>query len=166
MSLINYFQKQLEKESITTRKMLEKVPSDKFNWQPHSKSMKLGALAIHIAELPTWIGTILNTTELDFSSNSWQPAPIQNTRELLEFFEKNLEEGKQQLAAATENQLPESWTMRNGKEIYTVDSKEDVIRQTMSQVIHHRAQLGVYLRLLDIPIPGSYGPSADDPSFS
>ncbi|MFM9909697.1 MAG: DinB family protein [Chitinophagaceae bacterium] len=166
MSLILFFKNQLQKESLATKKMLERIPGDKFEWQPHAKSMKLGILAIHVAELPTWIGMVLNTSELDFAANSWQPAPIITTEDLLKFFEKNLEEGLSQLSNAKEKQLHELWTMRNGDEIYLTETKEDFLRTTLSQIIHHRAQLGVYLRLLDIPIPASYGPSADEPSFS
>ncbi len=166
MSLLLFFKNQLQKESPATKKMLERIPDDKFEWQPHAKSMKLGVLAIHVAELPTWIGMVLNTSELDFAANSWQPAPITATEDLLKFFEKNLEEGLSQLSIGQESELKKLWTMRNGNEIYLEESKEDVLRITLSQLIHHRAQLGVYLRLLDIPIPGSYGPSADDPSFS
>ncbi len=166
MSLLLFFKSQLQKESLTTKKMLERIPDDKYEWQPHSKSMKLGALALHVAELPTWIGMVLNTSELDFAANTWQQTPITTSKELVKFFEKNLGEGLSQLSNGKESELQELWTMRNGEEIYLKEKKEDILRITLSQLIHHRAQLGVYLRLLDIPIPGSYGPSADDPSFS
>ena len=165
MSLIKFFLKQLDDEAKTTRKMLSIVPDDKYDWQPHPKSMTLRSLATHIAELPSWITMILKTSELDFASSPYTPHIINNTRELMEYFEEKLADGRTHLEAAKEEQLDESWTLRNGKDIYDTSPKSEVVRMTMSQIIHHRAQLGVYLRLLDVPIPGSYGPSADDASF-
>lgn len=155
----------MEQEAQTTRKMLQRVPTDKFQWRPHPKSMTMQQLATHIAELPTWVTMVLNTSELDFAKNEYKPAVINNTEELLEYFEKNLKEGKQSLEKATEEALLPDWTLRNGDQIYSVDKKYEVIRMAYCQIVHHRAQLGVFLRLLDIPIPGSYGPSADEMNF-
>lgn len=155
----------MEQEAQTTRKMLQRVPTDKFQWRPHPKSMTMQQLATHIAELPTWVTMVLNTSELDFAKNEYKPAVINNTEELLEYFEKNLKEGKQSLEKATKEDLLPDWTLRNGDQIYSVDKKYEVIRMAYCQIVHHRAQLGVFLRLLDIPIPGSYGPSADEMNF-
>lgn len=165
MNLIPIFLKEMEQEAQTTRKMLQRVPTDKFQWRPHPKSMMMQQLATHIAELPTWVTMVLNTSELDFAKNEYKPAVINNTEELLEYFEKNLKEGKQSLEKATEEALLPDWTLRNGDQIYSVDKKYEVIRMAYCQIVHHRAQLGVFLRLLDIPIPGSYGPSADEMNF-
>jgi uncharacterized damage-inducible protein DinB len=165
MTLIKFFLKQLDDESKTTRKILSIIPDDKYDWQPHPKSMTIRRLATHIAELPSWITMTLNTSELDFATSPYTPEVINNTAELLKYFEKNLADGKAHLETATEEQLNESWTLRNGKDIYSTSLKSEVLRMTFSQIIHHRAQLGVYLRLLNVPIPGSYGPSADDMSF-
>jgi len=165
MNLIPIFLKEMEQEAQTTRKMLQRVPTDKFQWRPHPKSMTMQQLATHIAELPTWVTMVLNTSELDFAKNEYKPAVINNTEELLEYFEKNLKEGKQSLEKATEEDLLPDWTLRNGEQIYSVDKKYEVIRMAYCQIVHHRAQLGVFLRLLDIPIPGSYGPSADEMNF-
>lgn len=165
MTQLEAFQKELETEAVTTRKMLAIVPIEKSDWAPHEKSMVLKKLAVHVAELPGWIQMVLNTSELDFSKNPYQPVEYKTTTELVNYFEKCLEEGKSALLKATESQLEESWTLRDGATVYSTDSKRDVIRMSLSQIIHHRAQLGVYLRLLNIPIPGSYGPSADDMSF-
>jgi uncharacterized damage-inducible protein DinB len=153
---------ELEAESITTRKMLQQVPTDKFDWQPHQKSMTVKRLATHIAELPTWIGMTIETDELDFENNPYNPADITSTSQLLEYFEKCLEDSRNQIKAGREDQMEKPWTLRSGKTIYSVSPKRDVLRMACSQIIHHRAQLGVYLRLLNIPIPGSYGPSADE----
>jgi uncharacterized damage-inducible protein DinB len=157
--------KELEQESQITRKMLARVPADKFNWQPHKKSMTMKQLASHIAELPSWISLTLQTTELDFAKNPYQPVDVNSTEELVAFYERTLEEGRSHLANATEDALEPTWTLRNGEQVYSVNTKREVIRMTYCQNVHHRAQLGVYLRLLDIPIPGSYGPSADEMSF-
>ena len=162
MTIIKSLSKELETEAATTRKMLERVPNDKYDWKPHEKSMTIKRLATHIAELPSWIGITLNTDELDFAKNPYTLPDISNTAQLLNYFEKNLTEGKAELAKAREEQLSQPWTLRNGEKIYNTSPKSDVIRMTYCQVVHHRAQLGVYLRLLNIPIPGSYGPSADE----
>lgn len=173
MTQISLFQKELEKEAVTTRKMLAVVPNDKYDWKPHPKSMSIRQLATHIAELPSWIGMILNSDELDFAAMDYKPTVVDDTASLMEVFEKNLEDGRTQLAAALkkgvgaegDDTLDKIWTLRSAEKIHSADSKADVIRMSLSQIIHHRAQLGVFLRLLDVPIPGSYGPSADDNNF-
>ena len=166
MTIIEMLLKELNQEAVTTRKMLGRVPDDKYDWQPHPKSMKIRNLATHIAELPTWVPMTLNTSELDFAASPYNPVIINDTPALLQLFEKSLTEGRAALEKATEADLEPEWTLRNGDQILSVSSKLDVIRMAFSQIIHHRAQLGVSLRLLDVPIPGSYGPSADDHNFS
>lgn len=165
MSRIKTFLKELNEQALVTRKMLERVPADKFDWQPHPKSMTVKRLAAHIAELPSWITMALTTDELDFENNPYQPADINTTEELLAFFEKSLEDGRSHLTDEYEAVLDKDWTLRSGKQVFSTEPKADVIRMSINQVIHHRAQLGVFLRLLDIPIPGSFGPSADEMSF-
>ena len=165
MSQMQQFQKEFEEELVTTRKMLSIVPNDRYDWKPHPKSMSIRQLATHIAELPSWIGLTFNTNELDFAVSEYKPKEINDTKSLVEYFEENAKDGRAQLAIGKEETLGEPWTMRNGEEIFFTKPKADVIRITFSQIIHHRAQLGVFLRLLDVPIPGSYGPSADDMSF-
>ncbi|GAB3817945.1 DinB family protein [Pontibacter rugosus] len=160
--IIQLLQQELEQEAATTRKMLERVPDDKYSWQPHEKSMTIKQLATHVAELPSWISLGLTTDELNFATVPYQPADINNTRDLLTYFEKSLEEGQEGLKNATEEQLTQPWVLRDGDQVFTSTTKYGIIRISMSQIIHHRAQLGVYLRLLNIPIPGSYGPSADE----
>lgn len=164
-TLIDIFAKELEQEAVTTRKMLERIPDDKLNWQPHPKSMTIKRLATHIAELPTWIGMTLETDELDFSNNPYTPADVNTTAELLAYFDKSLEDGRKHIAMGRDEQLSEPWTLRDGDTIYDTSPKLSVLRMSFNQIVHHRAQLGVYLRLLNIPIPGSYGPSADEMNF-
>lgn len=162
MSLIKMFLNELEQEAVTTRKMLQIVPNDKYYWRPHPKSMTIQALVTHIADIPGWISYSITTDELDFSKGDFNPAVINNNEELLAALEKSISSAKEQLIEENESKLNDRWIMRNGEEIWMDLSKAEVIRHSFSQLIHHRAQLGVFLRLLDIPIPGSYGPSADE----
>ena len=166
MQMIPMLLKEMDQEAVTTRKMLSRVPDDKYDWKPHPKSMSVRQLATHIAELPTWVSMTLDTEELDFATSPYQPVQIDSAEQLMEHFEQSLEKGRTRLAAAKEEDLLPMWTLRNGDEIYSTTSKAEVIRMAYCQIVHHRAQLGVFLRLLDIPIPGSYGPSADEMSFS
>ncbi len=161
-TLINYFKNQLQEETATTRKMLERVPADKLDWQPHPKSMSLVRLATHVAEIPNWIPMVTDMDELDFSKGNYTAPTINSSKDLVDYFDQNVKDGKAALDKVSDDILNKPWSMRNGEEIYMTSPKGDVLRMTLSQLIHHRAQLGVYLRLLDIPIPGSYGPSADE----
>jgi len=156
---------ELEAEIVTTRKMLALVPEDKVDWQPHPKSMKMGSLAVHIAELPSWIEMALNTDGLDFATMDYTPTVFSNNAELLGILEKSYQAGHAALEKANESDLNGPWIMRSGDKIHAEMTKYQTIRHSFSQTSHHRAQLGVYLRLLDIPIPGSYGPSADENNF-
>ncbi|KAA5534934.1 DinB family protein [Taibaiella lutea] len=165
MSMIEMFRKELQQESAITRKMLERIPDDKYDWKPHEKSMSIRQLSTHIAELPTWMPMVLNTEELDFATAPYEPKQIDNTADLMKYFEQSLQEGLAGLVPENEEKVNEMWVLRNGNDIYSKTTKAEFLRITMNQITHHRAQMGVFLRLLDIPIPGSYGPSADDVSF-
>lgn len=165
MTFIEFFKQQLEEEAVTTRKMLSVIPDDKYNWKPHEKSMDIRSLATHIADLPTWITMALTSDELDFATFAYNPPAINTTKQLMDYFETCLQNGRTHLVAENENILDQPWTLRNGTTVYSTTSKREVIRMALSQIIHHRAQMGVFLRLLDVPIPGSYGPSADEPTF-
>jgi uncharacterized damage-inducible protein DinB len=162
MTILKTFLRELELEAITTRKMLSCVPNDRYDWKPHPKSMSIRQLSTHIAELPAWIGMALTTDELDFAANPYIAEKVDSTEELLNYFERMLEDGRKHLKEGDENTLEKMWTLRNGDTIYSTETKHEVLRMSFSQIIHHRAQLGVYLRLLNVRIPGSYGPSADE----
>jgi uncharacterized damage-inducible protein DinB len=164
MDLIPIFSKELEQEAQTTRKFLKLIPADKFNWKPHKKSMSLKQLSVHIAEIPAWIENALNTSGMDFA-DGYEPTPISDTDALQSLLEESVQKSKAALDEADEEDLLPDWTMRNGDQVLMVMPKHTVIRHSLNQLTHHRAQLGVYLRLLDIPVPGSYGPSADEQSF-
>ncbi|WP_291914804.1 DinB family protein [Chitinophaga sp. CB10] len=162
MNIIELLLQELKNESSTTRKMLQRVPDGKFDWKPHEKSMTMGRLATHLAEVSGWIPMVLDTDEINFSENDFKPKVVGSNAELLEFFEEELQKGEAALSKATEADLQRNWTMRSGDEISSSSSKYEVMRMIFGQMIHHRAQLGYDLRLLDVPIPGSYGPSADE----
>jgi len=164
MTFIEFFKQQFIEEANTTRKMLARVPDNQYNYKPHERSMVMKSLVTHLADLPGWVHFTLTTDELDFQKGYEQP-DIANNKELLAYFEKRYNDGLSALVAENEKVLNDPWTMRNGETIYATNPKIDILRMSMSQQIHHRAQLGVYLRLLNIPIPGSYGPSADETHF-
>lgn len=163
ISFIESFVKELEQESAGTKKMLALVPADKSEYKPHEKSMALGVLATHVAEIPGWISSVLASDELDFSKTPYTPKVCNGGPELVAMYEQNAAEARANLEKHDDSVLEKTWTMRNGEQVFMQMSKLDTIRHCLCQVVHHRAQLGVYLRLLNIPIPGVYGPSADEP---
>ncbi|RYF87000.1 MAG: DinB family protein [Chitinophagaceae bacterium] len=165
MDIIQALAKEMEAEAVTTRKMLRLVPVEKLDWKPHEKSMNMQNLSVHIAELPSWVSMALTTSELDFGAMDYTPTTVSSNEDLLALFEKSFGEGIAALRKAKEEDISPSWTLRTGDKVHMVMNKYEVIRHAFSQITHHRAQLGVYLRLLNIPIPGSYGPSADDTDF-
>jgi uncharacterized damage-inducible protein DinB len=158
--------KEMEREAKTTRKFFERIPEEKYDWRPHPKSMTMRRLATHIAELPSWITMMINTKELDFEGSKYVPRLAKNNKELLEILEKSLATARESLNNSSDDILTDVWVMRSGDKIFSSNTKDEVLRSALSQTIHHRAQLGVFLRLLDIPIPGSYGPSADESNFN
>lgn len=157
--------KEFDEENAITRQFLALVPDDRHDWAPHQKSMKLGALAAHIAELPSWIALGVHTDELDFAKMSWEPTELENNAALLALFDKSVASGEAALNAADEDRFNEEWLLRTGDKIHARMTRYEMMRHAYQQTAHHRAQLGVYLRLLDIPIPGTYGPSADATDF-
>lgn len=165
MDIISLLLKELAAEFNTTKKFLAIVPADKFDWAPHEKSMKMKSLAVHIADLPSWVSLALTTDGLDFETAPYVEQPVENAGDLVNLLEENYEKGKAELEKANEENLNGRWVLSMGKQVLADYSKYETIRHSLSQTTHHRAQLGVYLRLLDIPIPGSYGPSADDQNF-
>ena len=165
MDIIPLLLKELDQEAATTRKFLKLVPFDKLSWQPHPKSMTMQRLAVHIAELPSWIDLAISTDGINFAGAPYKPTIVTNYADLSDLFEKSLAKGKTALANTEEDELLKNWTLSNGDKILNVMTKYEAVRHSYSQTIHHRAQLGVFLRLLDIPVPGSYGPSADEMSF-
>jgi uncharacterized damage-inducible protein DinB len=153
---------EFDMEMANTRKLLERVPEDKLNYKPHAKSMLLSRLAGHIAELPALASTTLSTETLNFSQRT-PPADPASRQELLATFDKNVAELRTKLNGASDQELSQTWTMTfGGKTVLSMPRSSFLRIGFLNHVIHHRAQLGVYLRLNNIPIPGFYGPSADE----
>ena len=151
-------------ECASTRKLLERVPMDKLSWKPHEKSMTLEQLATHVAEIPEWVPLTLKQPELDFSKGGYQPKSVTTTKELLKIHDDFVAAALKSIQNTTaEILVNETWTMRNGETIYFTMPKIAVLRSfTFNHIYHHRGQLTVYLRLLDVPVPGMYGPTADE----
>lgn len=166
MSLNEPLVAELQHEAKTTRKMLERLPQESFAWKPHEKSMTLGRLAGHIAELPSMIIPALTQDELDFGSGDYKPFEPTDVSSLLEKFDKNVADAVELLKTQSDEQLGETWRMRNGEQIFFEMPRSSVIRSmSLNHFIHHRGQLSVYLRLLNIPLPSVYGPTADEATF-
>ncbi|HVF48332.1 MAG TPA: DinB family protein, partial [Pyrinomonadaceae bacterium] len=154
---------EMEQEAATTRRCLERVPADKFSWKPHEKSMEFGKLAVHIAEMFSWTPVTLQQPELDFAKFDYKPYEPSTTEDLVDFLDKNVAEAIDVLRNTPDEVFFEDWTMRNGEQVYFTMPKIATMRSfVMNHIVHHRAQLSVYLRLNDIPVPSIYGPSADE----
>lgn len=170
MAINQAFLGELEHEIVSTRKMLERVPDDKFTWQPHAKSMTFGRLAQHVAEIPGWFKETLQRDSLDVCPGGKpdESKPIANRKELLELFDKNIAAGRKALEGATDDAyMMKPWALLvNGKTIFSMPRVQVLRGFIMSHMIHHRGQLSVYLRLNNIAVPSIYGPSADEGDFS
>ncbi len=165
MDIIKLLQNELTQEAATTRKFLALVPFDKPDFAPHEKSMKMMDLVTHIADLMSWTKLGVETDELDFATAPYNPTKVENNEQLIAILDKGLAESLASLAEVEEAFLEKPWLLRTGEQIHAEMTKYGLIRVSLSQIIHHRAQLGVYFRLLNIPVPSSYGPSADEQSF-
>lgn len=150
-------------ESANTRKLLEVVPFDKADFKPHEKSMSLKSLATHVAEITGWWKECLLQDVLDFSVGDYKPKEINNTNDLLAMHDDLVAKATVILNEVADEEFAKPWTMRNGEQIYFTMPKAAVTRSwCLNHLYHHRGQLTVYLRLLDVKLPGMYGPTADD----
>ncbi|GAA0358595.1 hypothetical protein GCM10008968_12820 [Bacillus horti] len=150
-------------EFATTRRILECLPNEHMTWKPHEKSMTLGGLATHLINILNWQAPIFLYPEFDLSTVPLRREPLERREDLLEEFDANVVKLEKLLAECDEKTLGEEWTLRNGDHIILRQPRALALRTFgVSHMVHHRAQLGVYLRLLDIPVPGLYGPSADE----
>lgn len=162
MTKAQVFLAELQQEAIATRQLLALVPLDQADWKPHPKSMPLVNLASHVAEIPGWFHETLVQDVLDFETVAYKPFVPTSSEELVAHLEHNLQRAAEILSSFPDEKMKDNWTMRSGETIYFTLPKEQVARTwCLNHWYHHRAQLGVYLRLLDIPLPGTYGPSAD-----
>ena len=163
MSIKTALLAEFKHESNNTRKMLERVPTDKLIWKPHEKSMTLGRLATHIAEIPIWIDRAITQTEFDFATAVFKREFKESTEAILQLFEERKQSAIKLLEAVSDEDLNASYTMRRGEHILATMPKKVNIRNVgLNHLYHHRGQLSVFLRLLDVNVPGMYGPSADE----
>jgi uncharacterized damage-inducible protein DinB len=153
---------EFDQEMASTRKLLACLPEDKLEYQPHEKSMKLGRLAAHVAEMPGWIAMLPGRDKLEIPPD-WKPAMATSREQLLSFLDENAAKGHAALASMSDEEFAENWSLIfMGRTAFTMPKSAVVRTIIMNHVIHHRAQLGVYFRMNDVAIPGMYGPSADD----
>lgn len=165
MSLSDAFLGEWAYEARSTRLHLERTPMDRGDWQPHPKSMKLGRLASHLAEIPIWATMTVRQGEMDVAPAGVAAARTQyrTVKELLEAFDTNMAEAKRAVSEMTDAQWLEPWSLKKEGKVVMTQPKVAVMRgMVLNHTVHHRAQLGVYLRLLDVPLPMTYGPSADE----
>ncbi len=157
---------EFDEEMKNTRKTLERVPDEKWNWKPHEKSGTLGWLAAHVGNVPSWITMTINTEELDYApvnGPSFEPPKITNRKELLAAFDKDSAEARAALASVSDEEILKNWKLlAGGQEVFTLPRVACIRGMCMNHMIHHRAQLTIYFRLVGVPVPGLYGPSADE----
>ncbi len=166
MSISQSFLLEIDQEMAKTRTSLERVPKDRADFAPHEKSMTLGKLAMHLAEMVGWGADTLTSTEFDVSppdGPAYQSPTFTTREELLAIFDANLERLRSGVAKLEDDAWAEIWTLKGGDQVYFSMPRGAVMRvMILNHLIHHRAQLGVYLRLLGVPVPAIYGPTADE----
>ncbi|RZK50179.1 MAG: damage-inducible protein DinB [Pedobacter sp.] len=156
---------EVERETQNTLRMIEVIPSEKLDYKPHPKSMSLGELASHIVELHGWMGHVLNSNDFNFHTD-YVPFKASSSEELSASLKANQQFNETALANFTEENYFSEWTLRAGEHVIAKLPKAGAIRFIVNNhLIHHRGQLSVYLRMLDVPLPGIYGPSADEKQF-
>jgi uncharacterized damage-inducible protein DinB len=160
---------EFDMEMANTRKTLERVPDDKLDWTPHEKSMTMRALASHLSNLASWPVFVIERDSLDVSpvgEDSLRTPPVNSAQEAVAEFDKNVAAARAAIAGASDEDLLQPWSLvAGGKNIFTMPRIATLRGMVMNHTIHHRAQLGVYLRLNDVPVPSIYGPSADENIF-
>lgn len=166
MSISETLLPEYDQEMANTRKLLACVPDSKMDYKPHEKSMTMGRLAGHVAELPSWALHTIRVDRLDLTpvdGPGFKPFIAISQKELLETFDKNVAEARQAMAGATDEHLAQVWSLiYRGQTVLSMPRAAVLRTVVMNHLIHHRAQLGVYLRMNDVAIPGMYGPSADE----
>lgn len=156
---------EFDHEMGTTRRLLDRAPEQAFAWKPHDKSMTLGGLSSHLANIPTWCGAILGAPVMDLATipEDARPKPATSHAALLALFDKNVAAAREKLAGATDPEMLAPWTLKQGDhEIFTLPRVAALRSFVMNHLIHHRGQLSVYLRLNNVPLPSIYGPTADE----
>ena len=166
MSISQMLLPEFDMEMAKTRATLERVPMDKLSWRPHDKSMTMGRLAGHLAEMPGWGALTVSETSFDVAPAGgapYMPPTFGSTKELLDIFDRNVSSARAAIAGASDENLTTPWSLLSGgKTVFTMPRIAVLRTMIMNHVIHHRAQLGVYFRINDVPVPATYGPSADE----
>ena len=147
-------------EMTTTRRLIERVPTDKGQWKPHPKSFALGHLTQLVATMPGWITRTIRETEINLGGESGYS--FQNTESLLEQFDRHVREAREAITSATDSDFDVPWSLKRGDHVLMTLPRGSAVRQHLNHLIHHRGQLSVYLRLIDVPVPSIYGPTADE----
>lgn len=160
MSISETLLPEFEAEMATTRRMLERVPGDRGEWKPHPRSFALGHLAQLVSWMPGWITNALRETELDLATAGGYS--FETTATLLDGFDRNVREAREAIRSAADADYQVTWSLKHGGNVLFAASRAVVVRQHVSHLVHHRGQLSVYLRLLDVPVPSIYGPTADE----
>jgi uncharacterized damage-inducible protein DinB len=154
---------EFDREMATTRRVLERVPTDKGTWKPHEKSFALGHLAQLVAGMPGWITMTIRNPSLDLKSGAGYT--FQPTESLVAQFDKNVGEARGELGKVRDEAFDEPWSLKMGDRVLSTEPRGVVVRTHINHLVHHRGQLTVYLRLLDVPVPSIYGPTADERTF-
>lgn len=163
MNMVDLLIKEFEHEAATTRKHLERLPDEKLGWKPHAKSFSAGELAAHIVECLGWADSIWNQEELDFDPVTFKPYQATSVADLLKTFDERVAIYSRALAGATDAALMQPWRFKIGGKLRFERPRAAVFRDfTLSHLVHHRGQFSVYLRLMDVAVPGTYGPTADE----
>jgi uncharacterized damage-inducible protein DinB len=170
MEFTEFFLAQLEAEADRTRRMLEPVPEGRHDWKPHEKSMPMGYLTMLVARLPSWIALIINKDELDLNppdgKSNVDQKPLRTADELVQAMDEGVRQAREALSKTNADHLMKPWRLLVSGKVVNEEARHIVIRDTFMHLAHHRAQLGVYLRLNNVAVPAVYGPSADDKSFA
>jgi uncharacterized damage-inducible protein DinB len=151
---------EFDQEMATTRRLLERVPSEKGEWKPHAKSFSLAHLAQLVSWMPGWISTTLREPHIDLAGGAGYS--VEKTERLLEAFDRSVREAHEALATIVGEKLNEPWSLKRGDMVLFTSPRGETVRQHLNHLIHHRGQLTVYLRLVDVPLPSIYGPTADE----
>ena len=161
MTIAEVLLPEFDQEMATTRRVLERVPTDKGEWKPHEKSFALGHLAQLVSSMPSWLTRIVKGEDIDLSEGPGYT--FESTTDLVAAFDKNVRESRAAIAATSDETFALPWALKMGDKVLMSLPRDVTTRQTVNHLVHHRGQLTVYLRLLDVPVPSIYGPTAVEP---